>query len=246
MTREDWDRSADPFALLDTLFPIHGSGSTPEQPRKLRLYFCALARLRGARLPGPFRATIDIAERVADEPAHSLSAPAVETLRVAQDYMGFDGDEDDLAHWARRLRDAGVAVPPCGPRPSWTTEEWRDVAVLVGLPLSPNTPNFRWVPRRLHRADLVRDVFEYPNDPVRFDASWRTTEAVTLARHMYQSRDFGAMPVLGDRLEEAGCDSGAVLAHCRDLTASHTRGCWLLDRLLVPGPAVRDGMAGSE
>lgn len=237
MTREDWDRSADPFALLDVHFPVHGSGSTPEQPRKLRLYFCALARLRWGRLPGPFRATIEVAERAADEVEFSRSAPAVEAYRISQDFLGFDGDEDELTNWARRLREADVAVPARGPRPAWTPEEWKDTAVLVGLPLWPNTPNFRWVPRRLHRADLARDVFEYPYELVRFDAAWRTAEAVALGRQMYHSRDFGAMPVLGDRLEEAGCDDPAVLAHCRDLNASHARGCWLLDRLLGPaGP----------
>lgn len=38
-------------------------------------------------------------------------------------------------------------------------------------------------------------------------------------------------PILGDALEDAGCNDPAVLAHCRD-HAEHVRGCWLVDLLL--------------
>src|SRR5918994_3446369 len=64
-----------------------------------------------------------------------------------------------------------------------------------------------------------------------FDPSWRTSTAVGLARTMYESRDFAAMPILADALEEAGCDSPDVLAHCRADTP-HVRGCWVVDLVL--------------
>jgi hypothetical protein len=47
---------------------------------------------------------------------------------------------------------------------------------------------------------------------------------------MYEARDFTAMPLLADLLEEAGCPA-AVGAHCRDL-GPHARGCWVVDLLL--------------
>jgi hypothetical protein len=49
---------------------------------------------------------------------------------------------------------------------------------------------------------------------------------------MYESRNFAAMPVLADALEEAGCDSPDVLAHCRDAAGVHVRGCWVVDLVL--------------
>ena len=64
-----------------------------------------------------------------------------------------------------------------------------------------------------------------------FDPSWRTSTAVGLARTMYESHDFAAMPILADALEEAGCDSPDVLAHCRADTP-HVRGCWVVDLVL--------------
>ena len=71
-----------------------------------------------------------------------------------------------------------------------------------------------------------------PFRPVAFAPAWRTDTAVALARGMYESRDFGAMPILADALQDAGCDSDAVLTHCRDPHAAHVRGCWVVDLVL--------------
>jgi hypothetical protein len=49
---------------------------------------------------------------------------------------------------------------------------------------------------------------------------------------MYESRDFGAMPILADALQDAGCDNDDILNHCRDEKATHVRGCWVVDLVL--------------
>ena len=79
---------------------------------------------------------------------------------------------------------------------------------------------------------LIRDIYGNPFRPVTFDPSWRTSTAVGLARSMYESRDFAAMLILADALEDAGCDSPDVLAHCRDPKGVHVRGCWVVDLVL--------------
>jgi hypothetical protein len=79
---------------------------------------------------------------------------------------------------------------------------------------------------------LMRDVFGNPFRPVTFDPAWRTAAAVSLARQMYESRDFGNMPILADALEDAGCDSADILTHCRDPKQVHVRGCWVVDLVL--------------
>jgi hypothetical protein len=48
---------------------------------------------------------------------------------------------------------------------------------------------------------------------------------------MYELRDFSAMPILADALEEAGCDNPDLLGHCRN-EGSHVRGCWAVDLIL--------------
>jgi hypothetical protein len=79
---------------------------------------------------------------------------------------------------------------------------------------------------------LLKEVAGDPFHPATFSPAWRTDTAVALARQMYDSRDFGAMPILADALQEAGCDCEDVLNHCRDAGATHVRGCWVVDLLL--------------
>ena len=80
-------------------------------------------------------------------------------------------------------------------------------------------------------AALARDVTGNPLRPVRFDPMWRTPDARSLARVAFERRDFGALPVLADALEEAGCDEWELLAHLRGWTP-HVRGCWALELAL--------------
>ncbi|VTU00166.1 Uncharacterized protein (Fragment) OS=uncultured bacterium PE=4 SV=1 [Gemmataceae bacterium] len=80
-------------------------------------------------------------------------------------------------------------------------------------------------------ATLIRDIFGNPFRPVAFDPEWRTSTVVALAQQMYDTRDFSAMPILADALQDAGCDSDDVLTHCRG-TGPHVRGCWVVDAVL--------------
>jgi hypothetical protein len=77
----------------------------------------------------------------------------------------------------------------------------------------------------------VRDIFGNPFRPAAFSPEWRTDTAVSLARQMYDSRDFGSMPILADALQDAGCDNEDVLNHCR-AGGVHVRGCWVVDLVL--------------
>jgi hypothetical protein len=80
-------------------------------------------------------------------------------------------------------------------------------------------------------ATFIRDIFGNPFRPVAFAREWRTGTAVSLAKQMYESRDFGAMPILADALQDAGCDRADVLDHCRG-PGAHVRGCWVVDLVL--------------
>jgi hypothetical protein len=82
------------------------------------------------------------------------------------------------------------------------------------------------------QLSLLRDIFGNPFRPVAFAPEWRTSTAVAIARGMYESRDFSAMPILADALQDAGCDNDDVLNHCRDEKGVHVRGCWVVDLVL--------------
>ena len=81
-------------------------------------------------------------------------------------------------------------------------------------------------------CNLFREVFGNPFRPVAFDKGWRSGSALSLARTMYESRDFAAMPILADALQDAGCENEDVLNHCRDPKRAHVRGCWVVDLVL--------------
>jgi hypothetical protein len=79
---------------------------------------------------------------------------------------------------------------------------------------------------------LIRDIFGNPFRSIPFDPTWRTDTAIALARHMYDTRDFSAMPILADALQDAGCEHEDILNHCRDEKQVHVRGCWVVDLVL--------------
>jgi hypothetical protein len=112
-------------------------------------------------------------------------------------------------------------------------EEWRDVwdyweirkpEQLLWYKLS-NYPN---------HCDLIRDIFGNPYRLVAFDSAWRTTNVAAVAQTIYDERRFCDMPILGDALEEAGCNQESVLDHCRS-EEGHVRGCWVVDLALGRG-----------
>ncbi len=87
------------------------------------------------------------------------------------------------------------------------------------------------VMEQVRQSELLRDVFGNPFRSVTFSPEWRTETAVLLASQMYESRDFGAMPILADALQDAGCDNDDILNHCRG-NGPHVRGCWVVDLVL--------------
>jgi hypothetical protein len=90
------------------------------------------------------------------------------------------------------------------------------------------------IPRdeRVAQCDLIRDIFGNPFRSLSFSPAWRTSTVVSLARGMYDSRAFSAMPILADALQDAGCDNADILNHCRDPEQPHVRGCWVVDLML--------------
>jgi hypothetical protein len=107
---------------------------------------------------------------------------------------------------------------------------WLDHGVIRRLDL----PEFAAAWEAEHRAQvaLLRDIFgPLPFRPVTLDPAHRTDAALALARSMYDARDFAAMPILADALQEAGCEDPDVLTHCRG-PGPHVRGCWVADLVL--------------
>lgn len=243
----NWDTEPDALVLLNELYPTHTLGSTQHQTRKCRLYLVACARRQWARLPAVCRALVEVAEYVADTPRAGGSlrerfVPVAERLMHSDGWAGdlkragvefllaLDAAPADLARPVRAAHDPLDAPAPrrCG------GDEWRALARLVYLPFVPTAPPFGWVPRELHSADLVREIHYNPTLFPAFDPAWRTSDVRAIAQGMYDSRDFGAMPILADALQDAGCYDIDILNHCQR-PGEHVRGCRVLDQVLDRG-----------
>jgi hypothetical protein len=81
------------------------------------------------------------------------------------------------------------------------------------------------------QCQLLRDLCGNPFRPVMIDPSWRTADVLGLAGGIYADGAFDRLPILADALQDAGCNSGPLLDHCRG-PGPHVRGCWVVDLVL--------------
>ncbi|MDY3554692.1 hypothetical protein R5W24_003819 [Gemmata sp. JC717] len=173
--------------------------------RKLRLHAVACCRLVGDQITHPdCVALVELIERRAD--ADSLAA-AQTKLRTA------------VGRWARQA--------PGGGANTWFARyaAWASADPHLRAPV----PGFSYA-RRFR--DVLAEVLGPRRGATPFAPEWRTATAVAIARQAYESRDFSALPILADALQDAGCNSADALSHCRDPNAAHVRGCWVVDLVL--------------
>ena len=184
--------------------------------RKLRLFGCACYRGLWATLSVPEvrRDVLRASERYADR---EITKQAFKLIRKRVSF--WEGARVSGEAWEV----AAASARDC----SGESQTW----VPDGEGYIMKTVRQRPEQARVH-CYLFRDIFGNPFRHATFDPAWRSSTVVALAAQMYESRDFGAMPILADALQDAGCDSEDVLNHCRDAKATHVRGCWVVDLVL--------------
>jgi hypothetical protein len=233
MDIDDWDICADPHAMCEWLFPMHGTASNLGQPRELRLYLCGCARAVWATLPDAIRVTVEIAEAFADAPLE-LWADVKPVAELADAKMHFDGHPDDLADWTAELNRLGYPAAMPERLTKHSAEAWKEYAWLAAIPFWERVPNLRMIKSARHRCDLLRDIYDHPVRRPAWDANWVGPDAITLATAMDRMRNYAAMPLLADALADRGCTDARVLDHCRS-ARRHGRGCWVVENCLEAG-----------
>jgi hypothetical protein len=220
MTEKQWFRMKQPESLAGFVL---GRCSA----RKFRLFGCACCWRLGELLTDErSRAAIEVSERFADElatkkelvNAKSRAARVANTLPIEETYRGTPS-----TIYLACLAAEFVTSPALT-----TVLAAADKVVRAFTTIRRRL----WKVERAIQADIFRDIFGNPFRPAVLDAAWRTDTAVSLARTMYDSRDFGAMPILADALQDAGCDNEHILNHCRHTSLAHVRGCWVVDLVL--------------
>ncbi len=206
MTEKEWLSSKDPAEM--------GAAVTEREratDRVLRLYVAAFWSWQSHRLKAPseqkkLRRRAAIVEEWADSAAEPKEA------RKSRIFVGFNEEaKEGFLRTVRAPGQWGASGTAASERAVWLLRE------VFGNPFAV---------RRKRKKDPRRGWM--------FDPAWRTDTAVALTKQMYESRDFGAMPILADALQDAGCDNEDVLGHCRE-SGEHVRGCWVIDLVLEKG-----------
>jgi hypothetical protein len=220
MSEEEWLAANSPqplFTLLQSREPI---------PRKLRLFACACSRaVWDDSWPQRCKEVVITTERFVDGQAtanelNRARAQACQAARPAAQAARSRGDSAAAQMFELRLWFAAEAALPESKLHhritvrygSWFHYHLQDPFV-AGMPT------------------ILRDVFGNPFHAVDFSPEWRTDTVMALGRQMYESRDFSAMPILADALQDSGCSEEAILSHCRG-SGTHVRGCWCVDLVL--------------
>jgi hypothetical protein len=226
MTEEEWLTSTDLWKLMRAV----QDQSSNRKNRLLAVAFCRrLERILDAvptHQQETYRQAVAVSERYADGTASDNELDRA-FWNTEQQYIGWswqsrdpyhlvalaDGrnEEDDLDNMLVVAHDLWFA----------TKCTWLEVQ-----------PPFSGEHERRVLFYLFHDIFGNPFRPVTFAPEWRTDTAIALAQQMYDSRDFSAMPILADALQDAGCDNDDILSHCRDTSLTHVRGCWVVDLVL--------------
>lgn len=248
MTEAEWLRCTEPRDMLRAV-------RDKVSQRKLRLYVCACARLSG--WPFLLRGAIEIVQ--AAETAVDGDCEMSQVDEMVHDLLTQHQNPDDVeiavAHLPVLLSvpdayfSASTALGLILPRglnqlaPQRCVNAIRCLAghLFPKATRKPAPTRSSWLARAA--TGLVNLVASSPlrqpfgnvqaERPAPFPApSWLTSTVVAVARQMYESRSFDAMPILADALQDAGCDNEDALAHCRDANATHVRGCWVIDGVL--------------
>jgi hypothetical protein len=215
MTEAEWLACEDPQAMV--AFALESMSA-----RKRRLLSVARARMVWHLMTdGRSRDAVEVAERHADGAADEHA------LTVARD--GADGAQFDV--WEDRQNQVGTYKPE-----QWDASLWAYWAVDDAYDLNFEADMVaRMGLRPAALAGLLRDLVRHPASPGgRLLGEPPGPDAGRMARHAYDARDWGVLPVLADALEEQGCADDALLSHMRS-EGPHVRGCWALDLILGKG-----------
>jgi hypothetical protein len=217
MNEEEWNACTDPVLMLELV-----QRSASATARKLRLFAAACCRLYSPLVEDErFSQTVQTIEQYADGLASKAALKrSRQAVRAARYALPADQEEAGVewqAYWLAEVAGTENAYK------SMVVRELQRLAtatnVITSAAFQPSA------------AALLRDVFVSPFRAVPpIEPAWLTSTVVSIARRAYDERDFAALPVLGDALEEAGCGHQDVLRHCGE-PRGHVRGCWVLDLL---------------
>lgn len=242
------------WLLPDGIFYPSYPGLNWERNRKLRLFACTCCRtVWQYLLDERSRWAVEIAERFVDEKItrSQFQEASRDAVAVARDLSGEDiasSNDGELIHLILENL-VGNGNVQCAAawaaaltltNPRWVSWATRAATLAAHMPVA----DWRQLNSEISgsEARYLRELFGNPFRPVTIAPDWLTWNSANipkLAAAIYEHRalpagtfDVERLSVLGDALEEAGCQDPEILGHCREKGAVHLRGCFLIDLLL--------------
>jgi hypothetical protein len=224
MTEQEWETENDPSVMVKAI-PAH-------HKRKLRLFLCAKGRELWRHMTPAAKRAIERAEQFAD------GEGTRDTLELMHDGVGvwtetfkqrlFAAIRGDWAEATARASLIATAI-------AWAaTSDLTGTAMFVYSALAGDALGEVEADTARRHCGILRDLFgPLLFREVRIDPAWVTWNGGAvrnIAAAVYEDRAFDRMPILADALEDAGCDTAEILAHCRS-GGTHYRGCWVIDLL---------------
>jgi hypothetical protein len=248
MTEEEWLVCTDPGPMLRSLFvrAAHIARTNPAYPERFRRFAIACARRLSAVLNADELHALELLDRSCETRSYDDLKAARKACKDG--FRAFKGTYPTAGKLSARLQYrthelANRVVEECATgRPQRAAGSYGTSAYVLAKIWAVERGSLRtekaWFALEADPEELVaqshwlRDIFGNPFRPATFLPEWRTSTVLALAQQMYDSRDFSAMPILADALQDAGCDNAAILEHCRG-PGPHVRGCWVVDSLLM-------------
>lgn len=247
MTEMEWHTCGEPESMLSYLRKCAGN-------RKLRLFAVACCRgIWPLLIDERSRQAVELAEKFADGSASRAERIAARTAALAAAQISArdapTNDRDAWWHWRANAssqataasaaqwsvaRSAYEAAYNCSRR-TWYAKA---TAAWAADRMARVASNELW--SRVEREEKARQVailYDLVGNPFRSigpsleSPGWRTDEVARLARTIDEEHSYDQLPLLAEKLREAGCGEQHLIEHCRQGTV-HVRGCWALDLLL--------------
>jgi hypothetical protein len=202
--------------------------------RKLILFACACCqRIRSLFIDKRSDDVVVAAEMFAD--GH-MSAEELETYRLDAVHVEEELDEriqiarrknkhQMIVQWQAAAAASLVAVPNAG----WSAADFAARAAC-----SRDSVDYaQGAPETAAQIQIIRDIVNpfRRTEPRITELPWAKGDVHKLAYSIYEYRNFTALSILADLLEERGCTDAEIVKHCR-VPGEHVRGCWVVDLLL--------------
>jgi hypothetical protein len=227
MTDLEWDAATNPRAMIEFVADYE---RRPWVTRKLRLFAAAACRLIWNHLTDwRSREAVEGLERWSDGP---IRLRRLDALREAADDV-----------WSRSSRDWRYLPVPSWedlrepreelPEPGRTFARGAAVASDPADPVRGAVEVVRVLGPVVGTEVLAGRLREVCGNPFRRPRGrrWWSADVRGLARGIESGQAFDRMPMLGDALLDAGCESDDAVEHCQS-AGRHGLGCWVLDMAL--------------